>query len=39
MRKPYEKPAIIWSEKLTARAVACAAADEACRQTGGPINS
>jgi hypothetical protein len=39
MKKPYEKPAIIWSEAMTGRAVTCARGDEACRVSGGPIDS
>jgi len=39
MKKPYEKPAIIWTEKIEARATACAKGDEVCRLAGGPINS
>lgn len=38
MKKPYEKPAIVWTEKLTIRAVTCAASDDACA-TRGPITS
>lgn len=38
MKKPYEKPRIIYSEKMEARAVACAKADSAaCAQ--GPTTS
>ena len=35
-KKPYEKPAVIHTEKLEARAVICDKADEAC---GGVIQS
>ncbi len=38
MKKTYEKPAIIHSEKIEGRAAACAKADGTCAQTG-PINS
>jgi len=38
MKKPYEKPAIVFSEPLKTRAVACAASDDACAARG-PINS
>lgn len=38
MKKPYEKPRIIYSEKMEARAVACAKADAATCSTG-PITS
>jgi hypothetical protein len=38
MKKTYQKPAIIHSEKIEARATACAKADDtAC--SGGPITS
>ncbi len=38
MKKTYEKPAILHTEKLEARAVACAKTDDlAC--PGGPISS
>jgi hypothetical protein len=38
MKKTYEKPTIVHTEKLEARAVACSKADEAtCSQ--GPIQS
>ena len=39
MKKPYEKPAIIWTEKIEARAVVCSKGDDTCRVSGGPINS
>jgi hypothetical protein len=38
MKKAYEKPAIIHTEKIEARAVACSKSDDACR-TSGPITS
>jgi hypothetical protein len=38
MKKAYEKPAIIHTEKIEARAVACAKTDDACAQRG-PITS
>ena len=34
MKKTYEKPAIIHTEKLEARAVACAKASDSCASTG-----
>ncbi len=37
-KKPYEKPAIIFSEILTVRAGACARMDAQCAIQG-PINS
>jgi hypothetical protein len=38
MKKPYEKPRIIYSEKMEARAVSCAKADAgAC--AAGPVTS
>ena len=38
MKKPYEKPRIIYVEKLEARAVACAKADSVgC--AAGPVTS
>ena len=39
MKKPYEKPAIVITEKIGARATTCARSDEACRTSGGPLNS
>lgn len=39
MKKPYEKPAVIDTKKLEARAVTCSRSDEACRTNGGPLNS
>jgi len=38
MKKTYEKPAIIHTEKIEARAVACSKTDDACA-TRGPIQS
>ena len=38
MKKPYEKPAIIHTEKIEARAVACSKADDACTRQG-PVTS
>jgi len=38
MKKTYERPAIIHTEKLEARAVMCMKADDAC-QASGPIQS
>lgn len=38
MKKPYEKPAIIHTEKIEARAVACAKSNDACKVTG-PVTS
>ena len=40
MKKTYERPAIIHTEKLEARAVACMKADDGCSGTGmGPLQS
>jgi hypothetical protein len=39
MKKPYEKPAIVFTEKITVRATTCISGDEACRANGGPIQS
>jgi hypothetical protein len=39
MKKPYEKPAIVITEKIGARATTCAKTDEACRVNGGPLVS
>jgi len=33
-KKPYEKPAVIYTQKITARAVACDKADDATCGTG-----
>jgi hypothetical protein len=38
MKKAYEKPAIIHTEKIEARAVACSKSNDAC-VTRGPITS
>lgn len=38
MKKPYESPAILHTEKLESRAVACVKADDTLC-TGGPIQS
>jgi len=38
MKKPYEKPAIIHTEKIEARAVACSKSDDACASRG-PVTS
>ena len=38
MKKTYEKPAVIHTEKLEARAVACSKSDDATCG-GGPIQS
>jgi hypothetical protein len=34
MKKTYERPAIIHTEKLEARAVVCGKADNTCQDTG-----
>ncbi len=39
MKKSYEKPAIIHTEKIEARAAACSKADDSCRVSGSPITS
>jgi hypothetical protein len=39
MKKTYEKPAIIHSEKIEARAVSCSKSDDTCATTGGPLAS
>jgi len=38
MKKSYEKPAIIHSEKIEARAVSCSKSDDTCAGRG-PITS
>jgi hypothetical protein len=38
MKKPYEKPAIIHSEKVEARAVQCSKSTDSCGATG-PVTS
>jgi hypothetical protein len=38
MKKAYEKPAIIHTEMIEARAVTCSKSDESCQATG-PIQS
>jgi hypothetical protein len=37
-KKPYEKPAIVFSNKTEARAVQCAKANDVCGPSG-PIDS
>jgi len=39
MKKAYEKPVIIHSEKIEARATACAKSDDSCLTKGGPLQS
>jgi len=40
MKKTYEKPAIIHSEKIEVRAVTCVKSDPtSCGSTGGPLTS
>jgi hypothetical protein len=39
VKKPYTSPEIVYSEKLTSRAVVCVKADTTCEQQGGPILS
>lgn len=39
MKKSYEKPAIIHSEKIEARAVTCSKGDATCQAQSGPISS
>ena len=39
MKKPYEKPAIIHTEKIEARAVTCSKSNDACATAGGPLSS
>jgi len=38
MKKAYEKPAIIHTEKIEARAVSCGKSDDTCRSIG-PVAS
>jgi hypothetical protein len=39
MKKIYERPTILHTEKLEARAVNCAKSDDTCATAGGPIQS
>jgi hypothetical protein len=39
VKKRYEKPAIIHTERIEARANVCAKADDVCRINGGPVTS
>lgn len=39
MKKPYEKPAIIHSEKVEARAVQCAKSSDSACGPNGPLTS
>jgi len=39
MKKNYEKPAIIHTEKIEARAVSCSKSNDACASLGGPLSS
>ena len=39
MKKNYERPAIIHTEKLEARAVTCSKADDSCAAGGDTVQS
>jgi len=39
MKKPYEKPAVIYSGRIEGRTSTCISGDDSCRTNGGPINS
>jgi hypothetical protein len=39
MKKDYEPPRILMTEKITTRAAACSKGDDTCRISGGPIES
>jgi len=39
MKRIYERPAIVHTEKLEARAVGCNKADDSCATGGDPIQS
>ena len=39
MKKPYEKPNVVHTEKIEGRAVVCAKADEASCGNPGPVAS
>jgi len=39
MKKTYEKPAIIHTEKIEARAVSCTKSNDACVSAGGALSS
>jgi hypothetical protein len=39
MKKTYEKPAVIHSEKIEARATTCSKSTDVCRTNGGPLTS
>ena len=39
MKKTYERPTIVHTEKLEARAVNCNKADDTCASMGAPIQS
>ena len=39
MKKTYEKPAVIHTEKIEARAVACTKSTDVCGTTGGILSS
>jgi hypothetical protein len=39
VKKPYEKPAIVQSQRIESRAVSCARGDSSCQANGGPIGS
>jgi hypothetical protein len=39
MKKTYERPAIVHTEKLEARAINCNKANDACNGGGAPIQS
>lgn len=39
MKKTYERPTIVHTEKLEARAINCNKADDSCSMAGAPIQS
>ena len=39
MKKTYEKPAVVHSEKIEARAATCSKNTDQCRTNGGPLTS
>lgn len=38
-KKPYEKPAVVHTEKVTTRATSCNKGNDACDTGGAPIQS
>ena len=38
-KKPYEKPAVVYTQPMTTRAINCNKADDSCSMNGSPVMS